>query len=268
METSVRYAITLEAAVPMRKEAAESSEMVSQLLFGETIQRLEEQECWVRIRHLNDGYEGWISRKMVTDIDSSLLLRLNTGPKYIVTSAWAELCPLGSSIPLRLSMGAILPFFDPGTSICSVNTQDYILLSGSVSVARFTDVSAIVYSARQLLNVPYLWGGRCLFGMDCSGFTQVVYGVNGIKLPRDAKEQALAGRIIDADEPKEEGDLAFFRNSDGRIVHVGILMSPTAIIHASGRVRIDRLDEQGIFDEESGEYTHRLDRVMRPFRLE
>lgn len=268
MEKSAQYAVAPVAVVPMRETDSEKSQMVSQLLFGEIVQLLEERGQWLFVRTLSDAYEGWVGRKMVTPIDAALVLKLGSEQRYVVTSPLAELCPLGNSAPLRLSMGSRLPAYAPDTSICTLNENEYILLSGKVDIPRFTDSSAISHSARQLLNVPYLWGGRHVFGLDCSGFTQLVYGVNGIKLPRDAKDQAFSGRIIDCDEPKEEGDLAFFCNATGQIAHVGILLSPTAIIHASGRVRIDPLDAVGIRDEESGQYTHPLDCIMRPFRLE
>jgi len=108
------------------------------------------------------------------------------------------------------------------------------------------------------LNAPYLWGGRSPFGIDCSGFTQVIYKLNGFKLPRDASQQATIGETLSFIEESESGDLAFFDNEEGNIIHVGIMLENNNIIHASGKVRIDKIDHQGIFNSETNTYSHRL----------
>ena len=108
------------------------------------------------------------------------------------------------------------------------------------------------------LNSPYLWGGRSPFGIDCSGFTQMVFKLNGIKLPRDAYEQAEIGKTLNFIEETQKGDLAFFDNEEGKIIHTGIIIDKNKIIHSSGKVRIDNLDHYGIFNAETGKYSHNL----------
>ena len=122
----------------------------------------------------------------------------------------------------------------------------------------FTTKEKLVGNALIYLNTPYLWGGRSPFGIDCSGFTQVVYRLQGISLPRDAYQQAEIGTTLSFIEESEPGDLAFFDNNEGKIIHVGIILENNHIIHASGKVRIDRIDQQGIFNKEKGQHTHKL----------
>jgi len=113
-------------------------------------------------------------------------------------------------------------------------------------------------TAYLFLNAPYLWGGRNLLGIDCSGFTQIVYKINGIPLDRDASQQALQGQTLSFIEESEAGDLAFFDDTEGNITHVGLLLEDHHIIHASGCVRIDRIDQSGIFNSETQSHTHKL----------
>ena len=122
--------------------------------------------------------------------------------------------------------------------------------------------SELINTAYMYLNAPYLWGGKTLFGIDCSGFTQMVYKLNGYKLLRDASQQASQGEVLSFIEESEPGDLAFFDNEEGKIIHVGIMLENNYIIHASGKVRIDRLDHLGIYNAELNRHTHRL-RVIK-----
>ena len=117
--------------------------------------------------------------------------------------------------------------------------------------------------AQSLLNVPYQWGGRSPMGMDCSGFTQVVFKILGKKLLRDAWQQAEQGVLVNFIEEIQPGDLVFFDNEEGRIIHVGIALANHKIIHASGCVRIDNLDHHGIYNTETRKYSHNLRIIKR-----
>ena len=112
--------------------------------------------------------------------------------------------------------------------------------------------------ALSLINTPYLWGGKSPFGIDCSGFSQLVYKMIGINLPRDARDQAKIGSTLSFIDESQAGDLAFFHNKEDKIIHVGIILKDNYIIHASGRVRIDRLDQTGIYNNELNTHTHKL----------
>jgi cell wall-associated NlpC family hydrolase len=113
-----------------------------------------------------------------------------------------------------------------------------------------------------MLNVPYRWGGKSVMGIDCSAFVQLCAKIAGYKLPRDASQQYDFGEEVSLSEALP-GDIAFFENENHRIVHVGILLSRNMIIHASGEVRIDAIDETGIFNNELNKYTHYLNKVKR-----
>jgi cell wall-associated NlpC family hydrolase len=113
------------------------------------------------------------------------------------------------------------------------------------------------------LNSAYLWGGRSIFGVDCSGFCQTVFRFIGIPLLRDAYQQASQGEAIGFLEETKLGDLAFFDNEEGRITHVGMLLDQDTIIHASGRVRMDTIDHLGIVNVDTGLHTHKLRIIKR-----
>ena len=218
--------------------------MVSQALMGESLLVLEHQEKWSMIRMDVDGYEGWIDNKQ--------LGVFNGDEQVVQLSAAITRCLTGSGDFMLVPAGAMVP-----TSWKCDDAQMQFV----------GDAKSIEECARQFLNAPYLWGGRTILGMDCSGFTQLVMRLNGVAIPRDAYQQAELGVIISFVEETQTGDLAFFDNAEGRIIHVGIVIrgadDDVRIIHASGKVRIDTLDHQGIFNKEQAYYSHKLRIIKR-----
>ena len=156
-------------------------------------------------------------------------------------------------------MGSLLPAADR----FEIAGQEFSVQTSCKALKEKTQRPKLIEDAYMYLNAPYLWGGKGPFGIDCSGFVQVVFRLNGILLPRDAYQQADIGDTLSFVEEGQAGDLAFFDNENGKITHVGILNDAQHIIHASGKVRIDRIDHQGIFHEENGTYTHRLRLLKR-----
>lgn len=245
--------------VPLRGEPSHRSEMVSQVLFGEHFEMLDTLNEWIKIRMAYDGYIGWILQSQCIQISMDDYNFLQKAGAFVTT----DLVQLLVSDPTVLSivMGSALPFYENGS--CRINDKKY-LYDGK---ARYPEESSssqmIVENAYMYLNAPYLWGGRTPFGIDCSGFTQMVYKLSGHDLLRDAFIQAGQGTQVNLPGEAQPGDLAFFDNEEGKITHVGILTSPNKIIHASGRVRIDAFDHHGIFNAETKRYSHNLRMIKR-----
>lgn len=257
----MEYGICNLSVVPGRIEPSDKSEMITQLLFGEHFKILRRQGNWLYIRCAYDDYECWIDLKQFQEISAETFAELES--REITTSLELfyilEDQDTGHFLPVTL--GCSLPYFDG--KFCNLEGFEFAFdgQTNSVKHGRVNDF--IVGTAYSLLNSPYLWGGRSPLGIDCSGFTQVVYKTAGIRLPRDAWQQAEQGTTLGFIDEAQTGDLAFFDNAEGRIIHVGVLLGNGKIIHASGRVRIDSVDHQGIFNAETGDYTHNLRVVKR-----
>jgi len=251
----MQYGISTLAIIPLRAEASERSEMVSQLLFGETYQVLEWQEKWVKIVTAFDEYEGWISRVQVSLLNYEDYLTLQTSKPIFTTQLVTIANKQTDNSLLYLPAGSTLPFYENGSSWIE-NEVFGVNHVGEIE----TELTA---TAKSYLNTPYLWGGRTHFGIDCSGFTQNVFKQHGIQIKRDASQQAEQGSVVDFLPAAQAGDLAFFDNEEGRIVHVGIMLNYEQIIHASGRVKIDRIDGQGIYSDELKKHTHKLRIIKR-----
>ncbi|MBI4945552.1 MAG: C40 family peptidase [Bacteroidetes bacterium] len=291
--------------VPCRKDPSDKSEMVTQLLFGEHFQLLDTKGNWQLIRIAYDGYECWIDKKQFLPLSEKTINGIKDSTTALTTDLVQLASPLTESdtrqshrtqpsleqqhIPIVL--GSSLPKYKEN---CFWLGKEKYSFEGAVGFP-FEKTKAIPCGegvsgvAAWYLNTPYLWGGRSPFGIDCSGFTQMVFKLNGIQLQRDAWQQAEQGKVLSFLEEAQTGDLAFFDNEEGKIVHVGIITTPSipiaigtpkgvelraqspsplgkvgmGCIHASGKVRIDKLDHHGIFNEETKKYSHRLRVIKR-----
>lgn len=231
--------ICIVTVAPVRAEGSDKAEIVTEILFGESADILEVNKNWTRIKMHYDGYEGWMDTKQLKPVtDEELEKRKVT----VITEDFSSV--LMNDGKTLLSMGSEVEF----PAVASRRSHD---LRESIALA-----------AKEFLNVPYLWGGKSFFAVDCSGFTQLVYKIHGIKLPRDTYQQAEVGEPLTFVEESQLGDLAFFENPEGKIIHVGIMLDNQRIIHASGKVRIDILDSTGIFNKEMNKHTHKL-RVIK-----
>ena len=271
------YVIANATVVPVRENPSEGAEQLTQLLFGEVCEVLDRLPRWTKIRSLVDGQEGWVDFKMVTltsEPSEQLALRVLNAP--VVAAPMAAATPMDGGADLLLTLGTRLPNYSHGTF--EVLGQQYLIDPTCVSTAQRSTGEAdlqqsdlqrsdLATIAQSLLNAPYLWGGKNLMGMDCSGFTQVVYAAMGVNLLRNAREQMTQGELVPSLAEAQPGDLAFFDHADRdpkatNISHVGLLLSPTEIIHCSGCVHIDTIDDQGIHLPD-GSLTHHLVQIKR-----
>ncbi len=243
------------ANIPLRAEPSDKSEIVSQVLFGEHFKVLSQERQWTQVKLQYDSYEGWIDTKQFQVISEANYEMLSEDA-IILNADLVEYVTWGNNLLMPIPLGASLSFL----SQPEINKQQFAFEGMRVTGKK--PKSQLVETAFQYLNAPYLWGGKTPFGIDCSGFTQMVYKLNGHFLLRDASQQATQGDALSFIEESEPGDLAFFDNEEGAIIHVGIIMNDNYIIHASGRVRIDRLDHLGIYNAETNRHTHKL-RVIK-----
>ncbi len=256
-----KYAICTVACAPLRIMPKDTSEMVSQLLFGECVEIIDwKNKNWLKVRCLFDGYIAWLDPKQLSYLPEDMVDQYSKNHPCSL-----DICTplMNTEISYPILLGSSLPFFD-GLSLRLPSAQ--YTFSGQVidpGELKLTE-EIIIKVAKKYLNAPYMWGGRSPFGMDCSGFTQVVFKMLGIKLRRDASQQAKEGELVAFLDAARVGDLAFFDNKDGDIVHVGIILENKMIIHASGSVRIDKLDYVGIKNVNTKRHTHKL-RIIKRF---
>ncbi|WP_341215003.1 C40 family peptidase [uncultured Wocania sp.] len=246
----MQYGICNLSIISMRLDPLDKSELISQVLYGDYFKVLEQRKYWSKIRLAFDNYEGWIDNKQYFEITEKQYKTLNQElPK--LSADLVEFIQDKNEQLYSISLGSSLN----GLSILNHR------FDGN-SVSNILSKNNIIKTSFLYLNAPYLWGGKTPFGIDASGFTQMVYKLNGYKLLREAVQQATQGEALSFIEESEPGDLAFFDNNEGIITHVGIIMKDNYIIHAFGKVRIDRLDHSGIYNVDTHIHTHKL-RVIK-----
>lgn len=214
----------------------DQSEMVNQLLYGEPLEILKKEKQWVKVRSLIDDYEGWIDFKMMNEASINMNDFSNRSGELILENSNGLMLPYGSFIP-----------------------------GEAPSRKQKVDINLLRKHAERFLGAPYLWGGKTIMGIDCSGLVQLLYAVQGVALPRDASQQVELGETVGFLEESVTGDLAFFGKDEGKITHVGMIIKDedAMIIHASGQVRLDPIDQQGIFAKERNEYSHNFRTIKR-----
>ena len=241
----------------MRRKARHQREMVSQLLFGEAVQVLKTRdELWVKVRSLHDNYEGWMTQTLLKETNEDEARQ----ECDFVTTEMMNTILIGDQ-KMNIPVGSSLPFLREGKG--RLNEMEYSFTGNYFNRKKMQPNAEVVqHLTMQWLNAPYMWGGRTLFGVDCSGFVQVNYKMMGIDLSRDAWQQAQQGKTVKKLKEAVCGDLAFFDDKE-EIVHVGILLNAEQIIHASGKVRIDTIDKKGITNTDTGKRTHLLRSIKR-----
>ena len=247
----MNFGISILSVVPIREQASDQSEMTTQLIFGEHYKILESKKKWSKIQIAHDKYVGWISNNQIYRINQEEYEKLE---KEIPTLTTDILDIIEGETHQPIVIGSVLPTYKSDHAL--INNKMFKFLGKKTQ--GFSQKKHLINNAMIFLNAPYLWGGRTPFGIDCSGFTQIIYRLQGINIPRDAYKQAEIGTTLSFINESEEGNLAFFDNAEGKIIHVGIIMKKNYIIHASGKVRIDKIDQEGIFNIEKKKHTHKL----------
>ena len=255
----MKHGITSLSTIPLRQTNNHRSEMVSQLLFGETYEILQTKDSWLNIRCSLDQYEGWIDAAQHTSLSEKEYNSINLQSIGIAIDLFYSAASSDKSV--ALVTGSSLPHFD-GINF-RLGKEKFIYNGQAVMSDQIRTVNMLEKVALRYLHAPYLWGGRSPLGIDCSGFAQVLYKCLGISLPRDAYQQADIGKTVNFAEEATLGDLAFFQNETGKIIHVGMILKDKKIIHSSAMVRIDTFDHFGIFNADTNKYSHQLKIIKR-----
>ena len=273
------YAVVLHSVVPVRQEPREGAEQDTQLLFGELCRIIETVPGWYKIHNESDGAEGYVDAIMVSPMSDeeytaySAALGRSTA-RVMLPMTYAVSDNNGQTIPLTL--GTLLPDYANGQF--QVLGVSFRIDSAAVAEQPMPlNQNNLMQVLRFMLNTPYLWGGKNALGMDCSGMTQTVMSLFGIRLPRNASQQVNCGEQVKSLSMAQPGDLVFFDHADTdcngslphncsgdtRITHVGLLLDSERVIHCSGRVKIEHIDERGILSTERQGYTHHLAAIKR-----
>ncbi|MCD8165578.1 MAG: C40 family peptidase [Bacteroides sp.] len=254
----MEYAICFLPVIPVRRTPEDGGELMTELLFGDACEVHEYMDSWARIHNKAYDYEGWLTTKMLTFISREEYEAYDPAILPVVSFYYAEAFHTEKNEHLLLAGGSVLPDYRPDGTF-RVKDNRYRIDPEVVKPV----TESIVETAMKYYHSPYLWGGKNPMGIDCSGLTQVVYRIHGIQIPRNACVQAEIGELVPFIQEAMPGDLAFFDHGDGKISHVGIVLENGYILHASGEVRIDKLDAQGIYKEEIRTYTHDLRFIKR-----
>jgi len=254
-----KYGLCTQEFITLYSSPNQASEQVTQLLFGDVYKVLKISGNWFYIQNLYDNYEGWIAEEQYYPISEWFYNQYKTQNFPICADLKGYVIWKNKKVPI--SFGSTLPFYENG--LITIASEEAKFEGNAFVPPQSLDKSLLIKNAKSYLSIPYLWGGKSTEGLDCSGFTQIIYKSAGVDLPRDSYQQAELGTLVSF-EDIEAGDLAFFQR-EGKIVHVGILLGNEKIIHACGgkTVRVDIFDETGIYNEEDEKYSHYLKFIKR-----
>ncbi|MFL2597891.1 MAG: NlpC/P60 family protein [Flavobacteriaceae bacterium] len=242
----MEYGICNLSIAPMRNENSHKSELISQLLYGDCFKVISKKNEWLQITTITDDYSGWIDYKQT----------------QLITKSEAE----DISFTINSYSSSLVDYIET-----SENKLISLVLGSNVGATKFLGhgfkgsiikgkkpKSNLLKIASLYLHSPYLWGGKTPMGIDCSGLIQMIYRINGYNIPRDAAQQVKLGETLSFIDESEVGDLAFFDDEDDNIIHVGLLLGNNYILHAHGEVRIDRIDQTGIYNVKTKRHSHNL----------
>ncbi|MDR2009013.1 MAG: C40 family peptidase [Bacteroidales bacterium] len=251
-----------QSYIPLRAGISHRAEMISQVLFGEIFEIISHRGEWLKIKLLHDGYEGYVEASSTTHLLINTDNLYNDYNNSIICSEINNWFIKNNKESILLPIGAKIPRSINSENKFYINENSYSSQSQLIQSEVIDKRISIVEISKKLINTPYLWGGRTGWGIDCSGFSQLVYKLIGIDIPRDANQQITIGTTLNFISEAKAGDLAFFDNEEGEIIHVGMILDNNNIIHSSRYVKIDTIDHQGIYNKTIKKYTHNL-RVIK-----
>ncbi len=254
------YGVCRLSIVPVRAEASDKSELTTQLLFGDhyEVNDTSKDKKWLKIRINFDQFEGWLDAKQHHTVSREYYEYFNRAEFKITTDVTASI--LYNKSPQIILMGSMIPI---SSSELFKMEEQFAFNGEAKNLGQKREYEYLRNVAIKYLNAPYLWGGKSPFGIDCSGFVQMVFKICGYRLFRDSWQQSNQGKSFRNIEQSKPGDLIFFKNAEAKVNHVGILLEGDRIIHASGKVRVDHLNEEGILNLETKIYTHQFSHVRR-----
>lgn len=257
---SIDFGVCRLSVISVRVEPSDKTEQVTQLLFGDHYEVIAQSsgKKWLQIRINFDQYEGWIDARQHHSVSKEYYEYLNRAEFKIATDLTSSM--LYNKSPLIILMGSMIPI---SSSELFKMEEQFAFNGESKNVGQKREFEFLRNIALKYVNAPYQWGGKSPFGIDCSGFTQLVFKICGYKLSRDSRQQAIQGKSVKSFDLYKPGDLAFFKNGEGKITHAGLMIGDDKVVHASGRVRIDHINEEGILNVESKIYTHSLAHIRR-----
>lgn len=256
----IDFGVCRLAVVPVYDGHHDAVRQITQLLFGDHYEVLSvsSDKKHVHIRIYADRSEGWIDVKQHHSISSEYFQQINQTDYKITTEVASTV--LYKKSPLTIVMGSIVPISN--SELFKIEEQ-FAFNGESKGLGQKRDVDFLKGIARKYLSSPCQAGGKSPFGIDDSGFVQMVYKITGFALQRDVRQQSLHGKKITTFADALPGDLLFFSEKGTTVSHVGILLDDDKVIHAYGQVRVDKVTEEGIVNPDTKIYSHLLQSVRR-----
>lgn len=255
--------ITTAGIVPLRREKSERSVLASQALFGEMVEVLREEGRWCRVRMLHDGTEGWMRKDGFVGVDEEFVRCSMDGVPFVTRDMFSIVMRDGDWVGQLVPAGSVLPLYERTTGCFRVGDDTYRLVGSLPVVGTGNARESIARYALMYYNAPYVTGGRSPRGIDNTGLVQMAYRLAGVCVPRQLASLAAGGQTLSFLEEALPGDVVLFGDESGAVTHAGLLWEAGRVIHASGRVRVDKIDHHGIFNETTKRYTHALKLIKR-----
>ncbi len=254
------FGISILSVVPVRALPDDRSEQVTQILFGELVYILEKREKWLFVQLAADNYQGWVSAGQIKQFDKNYFEFLQNQELWVTIDLVQVLYNVTRNFSMLVTAGS--SFYQCRDNRFNLVGDEWEYY-GNIRQVKTFDIGLVTDAAMLFLHVPYIWGGRSVMGIDCSGLTQLVFKMSGKSIHRDASQQATQGEMVNLIHEALVGDLLFFDNGEGVIIHTGILLPENNIIHAHQKVRIDKVDHHGIFNTDQSRYSHKLRLIKR-----